>query len=185
MPIYTRTGDKGKTSLFDGSRVLKSDIRVETYGTVDELNSVVGLALVEVLSIKVKAASIRSITKELEQIQNDLLDIGSALATRAAIPVIGLENRPKDFEKLIDELTVQMPELKNFILPGGGKAGVSLHIARTVTRRAERRVIALMQQEEVDAAILIYLNRLSDLFFTMARYVNFVEKEKEITWVKR
>ena len=185
MPIYTRTGDKGKTSLFDGSRVLKSHDRVEAYGTVDELNSVVGLALGEVVSSKYKVVSIKRIVDELGRIQHDLLDIGSALATPAALPVIGLENRPEDFEKLIDDLTVQMPELKNFILPGGGMAAACLHIARTVTRRAERRVIALMQTEDVDAAILIYLNRLSDLFFTLARYANYMKKQKETIWMKK
>ena len=184
MAIYSRTGDKGKTSLFDGTRVLKSHIRVETYGTIDELNSTLGV----VLSHLQKSA----VATELEKIQHDLLDIGSALATPYPLPVTGLEKRSKDFEKLIDEMTASMPELKNFILPGGGRAGSLLHVARTITRRSERQLVALMQQEEVDPdsigvdqAIVVYLNRLSDLLFTMARFVNHLEKKREIKWIKK
>jgi cob(I)alamin adenosyltransferase len=92
---------------------------------------------------------------------------------------------PNDFEILIDSMTKKMPELKNFILPGGGKAGSIIHVARTLARRAERRVVRLMEDEEVDQDILIYLNRLSDLFFTMARYVNYQTKQKEIKWIKK
>lgn len=179
MPIYTRTGDKGKTSLFDGSRVLKSHPRVETYGTIDELNSTIGAALAHLTANKTP------LKKELANIQHDLLAIGSALATPDPLPVIGLEKRAKEFEKLIDTMTAKMPPLKEFILPGGGKAGSFLHIARTITRRAERQLVTLIQKEEVDQAIVVYLNRLSDLFFTMARYVNHVDKKKEITWIKK
>ncbi len=179
MAIYTRTGDKGKTSLFDGTRVLKSHIRVDAYGTVDELNSTIGFA----------AAQLRTENKklriELESIQNDLLDIGSALATPHAMPVIGLETRSADFEALIDKMTHKMPELKNFILPGGGKAGASLHVCRTIARRVERKLVALMQKEEVDQAIVVYINRLSDLLFTMARFANYIEKKKETVWRKK
>jgi cob(I)alamin adenosyltransferase len=198
MPIYTRTGDRGKTSLFDGTRVLKSHKRVETYGTIDELNSMIGAAIAEIkdsysssgASAKSRSNSSRqartiSIKEELEKIQHDLLDIGSALATPHPMPVVGLENRPKVFEGLIDKMTLQMPELKAFILPGGGKAGSLLHVCRTIARRAERQLVSLMQKENVDSAIITYLNRLSDLLFTMARYVNFVEKKKEVTWIKK
>ncbi len=182
MPIYTRTGDKGKTSLFDGTRVLKSHKRVETYGTIDELNSMLGTALAEIKESKTPS---KEVSEELDKIQHDLLDIGSALATPHPMPVVGLEKRPKEFEKLIDKLTKRMPELKEFILPGGGKAGSLLHVCRTIARRAERQLVALMQKEKVDATIVTYLNRLSDLLFTMARYANFVEKKKEITWIKK
>lgn len=189
MPIYTRTGDKGKTSLFDGTRVSKSHPRVETYGTIDELNSTIGVALAEIKDLPAGKAGLRVkikvVTDELEKIQHDLFDIGSALATPHPLPVIGLEDRPKDFEKLIDEMTAKMPEIAYFILPGGGKAGSLLHVARTITRRCERQLVTLMQKEDVDQAIVIYLNRLSDLFFTMARYVNHLEKKKEIKWVKK
>ncbi len=179
MPIYTRTGDKGKTSLFDGTRVLKSHKRVETYGTIDELNSIIGATVAHLKNNE------KQLKVELEKIQNDLLDIGSALATPHPMPVIGLENRPKEFEKCIDNLTQKLPELNEFILPGGGKAGSFLHVCRTIARRAERQLVALTQKEKVDEAIVIYLNRLSDLLFTMARYVNYMEKKKEIKWVKR
>ena len=182
MPIYTRTGDKGKTSLFGGKRVLKSHQRVDAYGAIDELNSIVGLTLAEITDTKLKS---KEITGELEKIQHELFDIGSALATPYPMPVIGLENRPKEFEELIDTLTEKMPELKEFILPGGGIAGSLLHVCRTVSRRAERQVIALVQKEKIDITIITYLNRLSDLFFTMARYVNHIEKKKEIKWIKK
>ncbi len=180
MPIYTRTGDKGTTSLFDGTRVSKSHERVETYAAVDELNSVIGQTLAFLPKSKYK-----SVAKELETIQHDLFAIGSTLATPHPIPVIGLENRPKEFETLIDSLTKKLPELKNFILPGGSRSGSLLHVSRTFARRAERRVVTLTEKEEVDQAILIYLNRLSDLLFTLARYINHQEKQKEIKWIKR
>jgi cob(I)alamin adenosyltransferase len=180
MPIYTRTGDKGDTSLFDGSRVSKSHPRVETYAAIDELNSVLGEALAFFPKAKFK-----SLAKEIEDIQHDLFAIGSALALPHPMPVIGLEERPKEFEVLIDSMTKKMPELKNFILPGGGKPGALLHVARTLARRAERRVVTLMETSEVHQDILIYLNRLSDLLFTMARYANHQSRQKEIIWKKR
>lgn len=176
-PIYTRTGDKGRTSLFDGKKVWKFDKKVETYGTIDELNSAIGLASAFI--------SIKSINKELEEIQNDLLEIGSSLAVSSTLPAEQIAKRPEEFEKLIDKLTKEMPPLTQFILPGGGKGGSSLHVARTVARRAERKVIALSQKEEIDSTIIIYLNRLSDLLFTMARFVNFKEKKKEKVWRKK
>ncbi len=186
MPIYTRTGDKGKTSLFDGTRVLKSDKRVETYGTIDELNSMIGAAIAEMRSdLPAGRQGKGEMRKELIKIQHDLLDIGSTLATPHPMPVIGLENRPIEFEKLIDTMTNAMPELKAFILPGGGKAGSLLHVCRTIARRAERQLVLLMQKEKVDSAIITYINRLSDLLFTMARYVNYIEKKKEVIWIKK
>lgn len=176
-PIYTRTGDKGKTSLFDGKRVLKSEKKVEAYGTIDELNSSIGAA-----SAFIK---VRLINKELEEIQNDLLEIGSSLAVSSTLPAPQIANRPEEFEKLIDKLTRQLPPLNQFILPGGGKGGSLLHVARTIARRAERRVVGLARTEKVDEIIIIYLNRLSDLLFTMARFVNYKEKKKEKIWRKK
>jgi cob(I)alamin adenosyltransferase len=113
------------------------------------------------------------------------LDIGSALAFPDSPPVMGLEERAEGFEKQIDEMTDKMPELKNFILPGGGAAGAQLHVARTTARKAERKIVSLMQEEDIDETIVKYINRLSDLFFTMARYVNFLEKQKETIWRKK
>ena len=182
MPIYTRTGDKGQTSLFNKTRVPKFHIRVEAYGTVDELNSVIGV----VLSSKYKVLSIK---KELVRIQSDLLDIGSRLANPdpkySILNTQYFPRRVKEFEDFIDEMTAQMPVLKNFILPGGGKTGAVLQFARTVSRRAERRVVELANRESIDSNIIMYMNRLSDLLFTMSRFVNFKEKQKETIWFKK
>ena len=185
MVIYTRTGDKGKTSLFNGQRVSKADLRVEAYGTVDELNSAIGIAIAEISNIKYQISNIKN---ELVKIQSDLFEIGSALAnvpiTNHQSPITDLYNRVKEFESLIDKMTDQMPALSNFILPGGGKTGSLLHFARTVARRAERKVVALSEAERVDSSIIMYLNRLSDLLFTMARFVNYKENKEEVIWTK-
>ena len=187
--IYTKTGDKGKTSLFGGQRVSKADVRVEAYGTVDELNSAIGVAVAQTQISKLKSQNYNlNLKTELQKIQNDLLDIGSALATistiRYTLNARRLNNRVGDFEGLIDEMTEKLPELRNFILPGGGKSGSLLHLARSICRRAERRVVELSEKEKVDENILKYLNRLSDLLFTMARFINYKEKKKEIIWKK-
>lgn len=185
MAIYTRTGDKGKTSLFSGLRVSKADIRVEAYGTIDELNSLIG---VSISNLKSQNSKLRN---ELTKIQNDLLEIGSNLANPASKPLNYLEKRVKEFEDFIDWMTEKMPKLSNFILPGGGKAGATLHLARAISRRAERRVVALNNPSaisgrgKIDNNIIIYLNRLSDLLFTMSRFVNFKEKKKEVIWSGR
>lgn len=177
MAIYTRKGDKGRTSLFDGKKVWKYASKVEAYGTIDELNSTLGLASSFVSSLLIK--------RELEQIQNDLLEIGSSLAVSTTLPVDQLDKRPEEFEKLIDRLTTQMPELREFILPGGGRGASLLQVARTVSRRAERNIVHLSRKESVDQTILTYLNRLSDLLFTMARFENFKERKREKIWRKR
>lgn len=179
MPIYTKTGDKGLTSLFGGKRLSKSDARVETYGTVDELNSVLGIVI---FNLPVKDTPLE---EELHSIQQDLFEIGSNLANPQAKPLDFLPRRVLQFERIIDELTGVLPVLKNFILPGGSAAGGNLHFARTICRRAERRVVGLSQNAEVEQDILIYLNRLSDLLFTMARYVNYMMEEKETVWKTR
>lgn len=176
-PIYTRKGDKGKTSLFDGKKVWKFDRQVEAYGTIDELNSAIGAAS--------SFISDHLILKELEEIQNDLLEIGSSLAVSSTLPVDQLSKRPEEFEKLIDSLTHQMPELREFILPGGSKGAALLHIARTITRRAERNIVQLSQKRPIDKTILTYLNRLSDLLFTFARFENYKSKKRDKIWRKR
>lgn len=178
MTIYTRTGDKGKTSLIGGKRVLKSDVRVETYGSVDELNSVLGVVIANLSSKHM------TLKKELEVVQHDLFAIGAYLAQPSAPPLKHLEKRITEFEQLIDRQTQKLPALRNFILPGGGKAGASLHQARTVCRRAERQLVALMQKDKIDPDIMKYLNRLSDLLFSTARFVNHQEKNKETIWVQ-
>lgn len=174
MPIYTKTGDKGKTGLFSGIRVSKASPRIEAIGMVDELNSVIGFAISNIKNQK------SNITKELIEIQKDLFVIGSALANPSQ--KISLLKRVKEFENLIDKMTKELPPLFNFILPGGGKAGSALHLARTVARRAERRVVELSKKEKVQGDLIIYINRLSDLFLTMSRFVNHKEKKKETIW---
>jgi len=187
LKIYTKTGDKGQTSLFGGKRVPKYDLRVEAYGTVDELNSLLGVILSRIQKLKFKSQKYNSKVKsELTQIQNDLLTIGSALASphsnKQQATSNRFEQRIEQFENLIDELTAKLPELKNFILPGGGEVGALLHFARTICRRGERRVVHLSKKEKIDENIVKYFNRLSDLLFTMARFVNYKEKKKETIW---
>ncbi len=185
MAIYTRTGDKGTTSLFDQTRVLKSNARVEAYGTIDELNSAIGVAIAAIEDLRLKIKDVDIVWKELEQVQYDLMEIGSSLAHPKAVPIKNLFKRSADFEKMIDRMTLEMPELRNFILPGGGKTGSLLHVARTVARKAERRIVHLIQTENIDHDVVVYVNRLSDLLFTMARFVNHQEKKKETKWIKK
>ena len=174
MPIYTKTGDGGETGLFSGKRVSKASLRIEAIGTVDELNRVIGFAISNIKNQK------SNITKGLIEIQKDLFEIGAALANPHQ--KIDLSKRIKEFENLIDKMTKELPPLFNFILPGGGEAGSVLHLARTVARRTERRVVELSKKERVPNDITVYINRLSDLFLTMARFVNFREKQEEIIW---
>jgi len=190
MKIYTRTGDKGQTSLFGGKRVLKSHVRVDAYGTVDELNSTIGVAIAELANGIHSTSSGSSkwqiaIKEELQRIQHDLLSIGASLANPSSKSPNGLEKRVDELEVLIDNLTKNLPEIKNFILPGGGKTGSLLHMSRTIARRAERRIVALVQKEDVDDSVIMYMNRLSDLLFTMARFVNKRQKKKETIWEKK
>ncbi|OGH24263.1 MAG: ATP:cob(I)alamin adenosyltransferase [Candidatus Levybacteria bacterium RIFCSPLOWO2_01_FULL_39_24] len=198
MPIYTRTGDKGKTTLFNGQRVSKGDLRIDTLGTIDELNSAIGVVLAETQNSKLKTQNYNSKLKsELIKIQNDLLSIGSALAnpkvSSKRLTVSSLSKRVKEFEDFIDKMMKNLPPLSSFILPGGGKTGATLHLARAICRRAERRIVELNSKEktlrlrsgQVDNSIIIYFNRLSDLLFTLARFANFKEKKKEIVWSKR
>lgn len=178
MSIYTKLGDKGKTSLYGGKTVSKGSPRVEAYGSLDELNSFLGIILSDLKDKKVR--------KSILNIQKDLFEIGSSVASTAINKhknlSIYLKKRVKDFEKEIDSLTKKLPELENFILPGGGKSGSKFHFARTIARRAERRTVTLAEKEKVLGEILIYLNRLSDLLFTYARFINYKEKQKETIW---
>jgi cob(I)alamin adenosyltransferase len=180
MKIYTRTGDDGKTGLIGGARVSKHHIRVECYGTVDELNSLLGL--------------VRAQTQEegslniLSEIQDRLFTLGAYLAAAPGNKMILPELREDDIhtlEKEIDRLTGELPELKNFILPGATVPGANAHVARCVCRRAERAVVYLSEQEEIDAMVLRYLNRLSDYLFTLARFLDKQNGGAEITWAPR
>ncbi|MEO8571230.1 MAG: cob(I)yrinic acid a,c-diamide adenosyltransferase [Chloroflexota bacterium] len=177
--IYTKTGDEGMTGLGGGQRVPKDSLRVETYGTVDELNSQIGVALATGLCERLAA--------ELPRIQNELFDLGSDLATpatsQARHPVPTVESRHIDqLERLIDELNEIVGPLANFLLPGGSRGAAQLHVARTVCRRAERAVTTLARDETIGPTVLPYLNRLSDALFVMARYENHERGVAEPLW---
>lgn len=183
MPkIYTKTGDKGETSLFGGTRLPKYHLRIESYGTVDELNAVVGLVLDH---LPAAAGGQKGI---LQTVQLRLFTIGSSLAADPDKMVITPDVLPEDIKLLetaIDEMNEVLEPLKHFILPGGAPAISYCHLARTVCRRAERRVIALAADETVDEAIYQYLNRLSDYFFVLGRLVAQALEVDEVKWVPR
>jgi cob(I)alamin adenosyltransferase len=168
MKIYTRTGDKGKTSLI-GGRVDKDSLRVEAYGTIDELNSFIGKAMTEL-----DPGIFKDLLEDLETIQNELFDGGGDLANVMKERHYKLGEEPIEvMEQRIDQLMEEAPPLEKFILPGGSPAAATLHIARTVARRAERQTVSLMKMEEdVPAVVQRYLNRLSDYLFVAARIVN-------------
>lgn len=185
MKIYTRTGDRGETGLFGGGRVPKDDLRVEAYGAVDELNAVVGLA-----AVAMETDGDEEIVVRLRTIQADLFNIGSHLATptaeeggRAAshLPELPAE-RIAEMERWMDEAEAELEPLRSFILPGGGESAARLHLARTVCRRAERRVITLSREAKLEEGVIIYLNRLSDLLFTLARLANRRTGTPDIAW---
>ncbi|RFU71413.1 cob(I)yrinic acid a,c-diamide adenosyltransferase [Peribacillus saganii] len=180
MRIYTRTGDQGKTSLI-GGRVDKDDIRVEAYGTVDEVNCFVGQALAELDPKRFK-----DIIVDLEKIQHELFDCGGDLANVSDKRPMKLKDEAVDYlEARIDELIKEAPELERFILPGGSKPSASVHIARTVTRRAERLVVSLMKTDDsLPQVTLKFLNRLSDYFFALARVINFRLNVKDVEYVR-
>jgi cob(I)alamin adenosyltransferase len=178
-PLYTKTGDAGETGLFDGTRVSKADVRVEAYGAVDELNAWLGLVRAQKLDA--------DLDKKIEAIQRDLFALGSHLADprhRIASRVQKVVLREDDVKKLeawIDQIDGSLPRLRRFILAGGAPPGAVLHLARTVCRRAERRVVAL-GSDQVDAVALTYMNRLSDLLFVMARAANARAGAAETEW---
>lgn len=170
--IYTRTGDDGTTGLGDGTRVAKDNARVEAYGTVDELNSAIGVLLAEALP--------NEVAEPLTQVQHRLFDVGGELC----IPghTLLTEAEVSNLEATLDHLNAALAPLKEFVLPGGSRAAALCHFARTVCRRAERRVYTLSRHEPVAPASLAYLNRLSDLLFVMARYLNKVADHPETLW---
>jgi cob(I)alamin adenosyltransferase len=179
MKIYTKTGDKGDTGLVGGERVSKSHVRLEVYGTIDELNSVIGF----VRSLNPD----KSVHEVLQVVQNDLFDLGSHFACAdekmlAKLPPIK-QSSIDLMESAIDRMTLQLEPLKNFILPGGHGAAAQLHLARTVCRRAERAAVRLKETGElVDGLAIIYLNRLSDCLFVLARFVNHTQGIPDTIW---
>ena len=179
MKIYTKTGDSGETSLFDNTRVSKSDTRVDAYGEVDEVNACLGAARAAGMDDDM-AALVESLQKDLFALGARLADPSSRIAPRVEKAVIG-EAAIERLEHAIDRLEETLPPLRRFILPGGAPAGALLHLARTVCRRAERRVVAL-GAGTVDPVLIVYLNRLSDLLFVMARAVNHRSGVPETEW---
>jgi cob(I)alamin adenosyltransferase len=180
--VYTRTGDRGDTGLGGGQRRPKHDLRIETYGTVDELSSAIGLALCAELEPRVAGA--------LSRVQNELFHLGSDLCVleedKARFPVPTVRSEHVDaLERLMDELSAEIPPLANFVLPGGCEAAARLHLARTICRRAERHLSALAERETVGAHTLPYLNRLSDALFVMARCENVRRGIDEPIWDSR
>ena len=183
MKIYTKAGDDGWTALFGGGRVPKAALRVEAYGTVDELNSVLGMAVTQIQD--------ETIRTRVEGLQHDLFTIGADLATppaqegrtRPQTPPLPVGSVAR-MEAWIDEATEELPELRAFILPGGTSGAAALHVARTVSRRAERVVVALAEADTVDEMVIRYLNRLSDFLFTMARLENHRAGAPDVEWTQ-
>lgn len=182
--IYTKTGDAGETGLYGGERVPKDHVRIDAYGTVDELNSQIGL-----LRAHLKAATLATATLDeiiLERIQSALFTCGSQLATPANKELSLKPVTPtavEELEKAIDRLDEELPQLTSFILPAGTLAAAQCHVCRTVARRAERCVVALNHLETVDPVLIHYLNRLSDYFFTLARAIAHWQGESDTPWI--
>ncbi|MCP9462107.1 MAG: cob(I)yrinic acid a,c-diamide adenosyltransferase [Nitrospira sp.] len=184
--VYTKTGDKGKTRLAGGQEVWKDSVRVEAYGSIDEVNAVIGVVRALNAEVVVNPSAKERLEAELRWIQNKLFDVGSLLATA---PGQTFKNMPqvteRDVERLeqvIDRCQEDLAPLKEFILPGGGKVSAFLHQARTVCRRAERVCVALSKVEPVDPTLIIFINRLSDTLFVLARWVSTMQGEPEFLW---
>jgi len=182
VKIYTKTGDGGETGLFGGRRVSKCHERIEAYGEVDELNAVVGLARA--------ACRDSGLDVLLQEIQNDLFDVGAVLATPETEKLAGKGRfvgrmEIEGLEKEIDRMELDLEPLTTFVLPGGTELASRLHLARTVCRRAERKVVGLSERENVPSDMIVYLNRLSDFFFVLARWSNLRESKPDIRWKKK
>lgn len=184
--VYTRTGDAGKTRLAGGQQVWKDSLRVEAYGTLDELNAVVGVVRAMNGEVACNPIQVEQLDEDLRWIQNKLFDLGGILAT---VPGQAFKNMPqvtgKDvtkLEKMIDRCQKDLPPLKEFILPGGGRVSAFLHQARTVCRRAERLCVQLSREEPVEAVSIKFVNRLSDALFVLARWAAKTQGEPEFLW---
>ena len=179
MKIYTKTGDRGDTRLFDGTKVRKHDDRVDAYGAIDELNAFIGAAG-SFIKDGVLQDMLAGIQKDLFSIGAQLADPGFKNQTRAKFNLA--VERIAALEAAIDTFETELPPLRQFILSGGGQAGAMLHVARTVCRRAERQVVSLSEKIDVNSNVIVYLNRLSDFLFIMARVVNHREGKQEVEW---
>ena len=185
--VYTRTGDRGDTGLVGGHRIGKDDLRIDCYGTVDELNSVIGLCRLHTRPQRAEEAEpLGELDAILARVQNELFNLGSQLSTRAedlrpTQPVIKAHHIER-LEQEIDKFNDELPELRSFVLPGGGSLGAYLHLGRTVCRRAERLTVALGRRETVPAEAVQYLNRLSDALFVFARHAARVTAAAEVLW---
>jgi cob(I)alamin adenosyltransferase len=179
MKIYTKTGDKGSTSLFGGKRTPKDSLRIEAYGTVDELNSALGIA--RALNPKLDLDEI------IGRLQNELFVLGADLATpmgtKSSHVQRILSEHVAELEKSIDWLDARLQPLSTFVLPGGSQLASQLHLARTICRRAERFVVKLARKEKTGPFCIVYLNRLSDLLFVMARFANYSDGKQETPWI--
>ncbi len=184
--VYTRTGDKGFTKLVGGKKVPKDAARIEAYGTIDELNAVLGLARVFNDELKERRPAAQRLDEIFRRLQNELFDLGSELATPPDFSYEGMfrvgESEVKALEWLIDDCQKDLEPLNSFILPGGGKVGGFLHQARTVCRRAEREILRLSQEETIGEWPLKYVNRLSDLLFVLSRWASKQLGEPEYLW---
>lgn len=176
MSIYTRTGDSGQTSLFNGKRVKKSDKRIKLLGQLDELNSFIGLLMT--------AALPKEQQQECTYVQNLLFDIGAEIANPDSLPRVAKDyhNAARKLEYAIDSMDQNLSPLHNFILPGGSLSGAYAHICRTKTRTVERNFIIFAANHEINGSITIFLNRLSDYFFQLARYLNVISKIPDVLW---
>lgn len=183
MKIYTKKGDAAETGLVGNVRVPKDDLRIRTYGTVDELNAALGMSVAEAGSVK-ETSELR---KKLLRVQNELFQLGAELATPRGVTVTSpiIESRHVDLmEKEIDEMEGELTPLKNFILPGGTRFSSSLHLGRTIARRAERELATLHRAEPCRKEVLQYVNRLSDYLFVCARFANHLGKTPDVPWKK-
>lgn len=186
--VYTRTGDAGQTRLAGGQQVWKDDLRVEAYGTVDELNAAIGVVRAFNAGAKGPRTVRQRLDGELQWIQNKLFDLGGLLATKPgqAFPKMPrvTEQDVVRLEKLLDSCQKDLPPLKDFILPGGGIIPSLLHQARTVCRRSERMCVRLSRQEPVDPMVIVFLNRLSDALFVLARWIGKRTRQPEVLWAR-
>jgi cob(I)alamin adenosyltransferase len=192
--VYTRNGDKGVSSLFNGERRPKSDLTFEALGNTDELNAAVGLAAAHCQALDASGADLQAaLLPQLQAVQSCLLDIGSAVATPrsqssdaqlARARFDAADDATASLERWIDTMDESLPELRNFILPGGGTVGSSLHLARAICRRTERSVVPLVDAGECDAGVVVYVNRLSDYLFVAARYAALLTKCEETSYRK-